>query len=99
MGLFSNKKKLCPICGNPTPRLLATRIEDQPICKECANQIDLPDGKASGLKEAMRVLRDVEGIGICELTNADVVRHVMVQRIVEAYERYETAKNGGKGRK
>ena len=62
-------------------------------------QIDLPDGKPSGLKEAMRVLRDVEGIGICELTNADVVRHVMVQRIVEAYERYETAKNGGKGRK
>ena len=42
-------------------------------------QIDLPDGKASGLKEAMRVLRDVEGIGICELTNADVVRHVMVK--------------------
>ena len=55
-------------------------------------QIDLPDGKASGLKEAMRVLRDVEGIGICELTNADVVRHVMVQRIVEAYERYETCR-------
>ena len=45
-------------------------------------QIDLPDGKASGLKEAMRVLKSVEGIGICELTNADVVRHVMVQRIV-----------------
>ena len=44
-------------------------------------------------------IEDVEGIGICELTNADVVRHVMVQRIVEAYERYETAKNGGKGRK
>lgn len=62
-------------------------------------QIDLPDGKASGLKEAMRVLRDVEGIGICELTNADVVRHVMVQRIVKAYEEYETAKNGGKGKK
>ncbi len=62
-------------------------------------QIDLPDGKASGLKEAMRVLRNVEGIGICQLTNADVVRHVMVQRIVEAYERYEDAKSGGKGRK
>ena len=60
-------------------------------------QIDLPDGKASGLKEAMRVLRDVEGIGICELTNADVVRHVMVQRIVEAYERYETAKTAERG--
>ena len=57
-------------------------------------QIDLPDGKASGLKEAMRVLRNVEGIGICELTNADVVRHVMVQRIVEAYERDANRKNG-----
>ena len=62
-------------------------------------QIDLPDGKPSGLKEAMRVLKNVEGIGICELTNADVVRHVMVQRIVKAYEEYETAKNGGKGKK
>jgi len=66
-------------------------------------QIDLPDGKMSGLKEAMRVLRNVEGIGICELTNADVVRHVMVQRIVEAYEKYETAKENpkynGKGRR
>ena len=62
-------------------------------------QIDLPDGKASGLKEAMRVLRRVEGIGICELSNADVVRHVMVQRIVAAYEEYENARNGGKGKK
>ncbi|MEI3331264.1 MAG: PhoH family protein [Oscillospiraceae bacterium] len=62
-------------------------------------QIDLPDGKASGLREAMRVLKNVEGIGICELTNADVVRHVMVQRIVRAYESYENAKNGGKGKK
>ena len=57
-------------------------------------QIDLPDGKPSGLREAMRVLKNVEGIGICELTNADVVRHVMVQRIVEAYERDANRKNG-----
>ena len=35
MGLFSNKKKLCPICGNPTPRLLPTKIEGEAICKEC----------------------------------------------------------------
>ena len=62
-------------------------------------QIDLPADKMSGLKQAVRVLKDVEGIGICELTNADVVRHVMVQRIVKAYEEYETAKNGGKGKK
>ena len=61
-------------------------------------QIDLPDGKPSGLREAMRVLKDVEGIGICELTNADVVRHVMVQRIVEAYER-DANRKPGKGTK
>ena len=57
-----------------------------------ATQIDLPDGKPSGLKEAMRVLRDVEGVGIRELTDADVVRHVMVQRIVRAYEDYEKSR-------
>ncbi len=65
-------------------------------------QIDLPPDKISGLKEAMRVLRNVEGIGVCQLTNADVVRHVMVQRIVEAYEKYEQRKqpaSGGKGRR
>ena len=44
MGLFSNNQKLCPICGSPTPRLLATKVEDTPICKECAGKIDLPDG-------------------------------------------------------
>jgi len=61
-------------------------------------QIDLPSDKVSGLKEAMRVLKDVEGIGVCQLTDADVVRHVMVQRIVRAYEAYETAR-AGKGKK
>lgn len=44
MGLFSNNKKLCPICGGPTPRLLPTKIEDIPICKECDRKIDLLDG-------------------------------------------------------
>lgn len=44
MGLFSNNKKPCPICGNPTPRLLATKVEGVPLCKDCADKIDLPDG-------------------------------------------------------
>ena len=44
MGLFTNNKKLCPICGNPTPRLLASAVEGQNLCKECAAKIDLPDG-------------------------------------------------------
>ena len=51
-------------------------------------QIDLPADKTSGLKEAMRVLRGVEGIAICQLTDQDVVRHVIVQRIIKAYDDY-----------
>ncbi len=52
-------------------------------------QIDLPADKTSGLKEALRVLDGVEDIRICRLTASDVVRHVLVQRIVDAYERFE----------
>ena len=55
-------------------------------------QIDLPSDKPSGLKEAMRVLDGVEGVGICRLTQNDVVRHVMVQRIIEAYAKFEEKK-------
>ena len=57
-----------------------------------ATQIDLPADKLSGLKQAVRVLKNVEGIGICELGEQDVVRHVMVQRIIRAYQDYEDAK-------
>ncbi len=55
-------------------------------------QIDLPADKVSGLREAVRVLDGVEDIAIKRLTSADVVRHVLVQRIVEAYDRYERAR-------
>ena len=56
-------------------------------------QIDLPADKVSGLKEAMRVLQNVEDIAICRLGEADVVRHVIVQRIIKAYADYEDARN------
>ena len=56
-------------------------------------QIDLPGDKVSGLKEAMRVLRGVEDIAICRLSESDVVRHVIVQRIIKAYELDEERKN------
>lgn len=49
-------------------------------------QIDLPSDKTSGLKDAIRVLQDVEDIAICRLTSADVVRHALVQKIINAYE-------------
>ena len=58
------------------------------------SQTDLPNDKKSGLVEAVNVLRNVEGVAIVELTARDVVRHELVQRIVQAYEKYE--KNGGK---
>lgn len=52
-------------------------------------QIDLPGDKVSGLKEAVKVLRGIKDIAICQLTGADVVRHVLVQRIIEAYEKHD----------
>ena len=52
-------------------------------------QIDLPGDKVSGLKDAVRVLEDVRDIAICKLTSADVVRHALVQEIINAYERAE----------
>ena len=52
-------------------------------------QIDLPDDKVSGLKDAIRVLEGVKDITICKLTAADVVRHALVQQIINAYEKAE----------
>ena len=52
-------------------------------------QKDLPAGSVSGLDVAMRVLKDVDDIAMIHLTNKDVVRHPLVQKIVEAYENYE----------
>ena len=52
-------------------------------------QVDLPDGKPSGLVEAVRVLRGVDDIAIVELTHKDVVRHELVQSIIQAYDRHE----------
>lgn len=52
-------------------------------------QIDLPSDKTSGLKDAIRVLDGVKDIAICRLTSADVVRHALVQEIINAYEKAE----------
>ena len=50
-------------------------------------QIDLPDDKTSGLKDAVRVLEGINDIAICRLTAADVVRHALVQEIINSYEK------------
>lgn len=53
-------------------------------------QIDLPPSQLSGLKHALRILKGVKGIGHIEFDKTDIVRHKLVQRIVEAYEKEET---------
>ncbi len=55
-------------------------------------QIDLPDGKKSGLKSVINILKNVEGIGFMFFDTTDVVRHKLVQDIIKAYEKYEVKK-------
>jgi len=59
-------------------------------------QIDLPRGCPSGLRSVRAILEGIEGIGFYDLTNADVVRHEVVQKIVQAYERYEARLEKGR---
>lgn len=84
---------------NTTPaqmKMFLTRIGfgSKVIVTGDQTQKDLPSGAASGLDVAIRVLKKVNDIGFCYLTGSDVVRHPLVQKIVQAYDDYETkAKN------
>ena len=62
-------------------------------------QIDLPNPKASGLIEALRIVKDIEGIGFVHFDDRDVVRHKLVQQIVKAYDSFggSSQRNGGRG--
>ena len=87
---------------NTTPaqmKMFLTRIGfgSKAVITGDATQKDLAPGTVSGLDVALKVLAKVEDIGICTLTGNDVVRHPLVQKIVNAYEIYE--KNQHKGRK
>ena len=62
-----------------------------------ATQKDLPKDMPSGLDVAVKILKKIDGISICELSGKDVVRHPLVQKIVNAYDAYEEKKNN-KGR-
>ncbi len=62
-------------------------------------QIDLPNGRKSGLVEATEVVAKVDGIGFVYFTERDVVRHSLVQRIIRAYEEYDQTKSTENGRK
>lgn len=80
---------------NTTPeqmKMFLTRIGfgSRAIVTGDVTQIDLPDGKKSGLKVAQNVLKNIEGIEFSILTDKDVVRHPLVQKIIKAYEKYDT---------
>jgi phosphate starvation-inducible PhoH-like protein len=62
------------------------------------SQVDLPKGMPSGLVEAERILGDVRGIAVSRFTSADVVRHPLVARIVEAYEAHDAGLANKAGR-
>ena len=77
---------------NTTPeqmKMFLTRIGfgSKAVITGDITQIDLPDGKYSGLRDAIGILDNVEGIGISHLTAKDVVRHPLVQKIIQAYEK------------
>jgi phosphate starvation-inducible protein PhoH and related proteins len=77
---------------NTTPmqmKMFLTRMgpESKMIITGDTSQIDLPGRQRSGLKEAIRILRDVKGIGIIQLSEKDVVRHKLVRDIIEAYDK------------
>lgn len=77
---------------NTTPmqmKMFLTRMgpESKMIVTGDTSQIDLPRNQRSGLKEAIRVLGDVKGIGFVELSERDVVRHRLVRDIIDAYQR------------
>ena len=79
---------------NTTPaqmKMFLTRIGfgSKAVITGDATQKDLAPGSKSGLDVALRVLKNVEEIGICKLTSKDVVRHPLVQKIVQAYDAYE----------
>ena len=90
---------------NTTPaqmKMFLTRIGfgSKVVVTGDASQKDLAPGTQSGLDVATKVLQNIEGIAFCKMTSKDVVRHPLVQKIVKAYERYESKENHpGKNRK
>jgi phosphate starvation-inducible PhoH-like protein len=60
-------------------------------------QVDLPRSKGSGLIEVRRILQNIDDIAFHQFSGADVVRHPVVQRIIEAYDRYKNPMNADEG--
>ena len=81
-------------------KMFLTRLGDgsKMVVTGDLTQTDLPEGKTSGLKQAVSILKGVEDIAVITLTEKDVVRHPLVMRIVRAYERAEMQRSKGEKR-
>ena len=82
---------------NTTPeqmKMFLTRIgfNSRVVVTGDVTQIDLPDGRRSGLKEAVLIVGSLDDIAVCQLDHRDVVRHELVSRIIRAYEQHEEKK-------
>ncbi len=77
-------------------RMVLTRLGERSrmVVTGDETQVDLPVGKLSGLVEASKVLLGLDGVAVCRLTSADVVRHPLVQRVIEAYARIDSSQIG-----
>ena len=89
---------------NTTPeqmKMFLTRIGygSKAVVTGDLTQVDLGEGKRSGLTDAANILKNIEGIGIMTLTNKDVVRHPLVQKIINAYEKADEKKQASRERK
>jgi phosphate starvation-inducible PhoH-like protein len=82
-------------------RMVLTRLGENArmVVAGDITQVDLPPGQISGLVEAAEVLNGVEGIALCRFSDADVVRHPLVQRLVQAYERRDARSLAGSAKK
>ena len=81
-------------------KMFLTRLGDgsKMVITGDTSQIDLPEGKKSGLIHATRLLKDVEGISVINLTDKDVVRNTLVMRIVRAYDKENVGRDNGEGK-
>lgn len=91
---LSNAYVILDEAQNTTPmqiKMFLTRLglRSKMIITGDMSQVDLPTKQKSGLKESLAILKDVKGVGVVSLDGADVVRHKVVRRVIEAYDKYE----------
>lgn len=86
-------------CTSEQMKMFLTRLgfNSKAVVTGDVTQTDLPDGKKSGLREATKILKNIDDIAIVRLSDRDVVRHRLVQKIINAYEKHTAKENKNEG--